>query len=461
VADFGLVRMGGATPVTRTGTGMGTPGYWAPEQARGEAADARADLFSLGAVLYAAATGFPPLLGESDARAPDPRGVAPGVPDAAAEVVMRAMAPDRADRYGSAVEMALALRASAGLPLSPVTPLPPTERLPPAETLPPSDPPLRFDIAPASEPEPPLRRRAAPLGAGLALVVVAALAGLGLGSLRDGGTAAADRRGGGVGSIAVPNDWSVERGGDLPGLALARATTARPAPESTERLVMGTTRAAGPTLLPAGLAPNLARRDLVRLGNLRAYRYRRLSLANGDPLTIFVVPTTPAAVQTIACSAPPDRFDAFAQRCEAIAATLRLRGGSEADPLPPMPAYAGAVNRAVKGLNDATPDLRRELAGATTRSGQADAAGEMAAAYSTVAAALDHLDPGPGARGINDALVAKLNAAASAYTALATAARAGAGASYATAGASITRAEGGVRAALVALRQAGYEVAGP
>ena len=53
VTDFGVAKaLGDAGDLTRTGTVMGSPAYMAPEQARGEAVDARADLFSLGVMLY-------------------------------------------------------------------------------------------------------------------------------------------------------------------------------------------------------------------------------------------------------------------------------------------------------------------------------------------------------------------------------------------------------------------------
>jgi tetratricopeptide (TPR) repeat protein len=65
---------------TRAGTVMGTPWYMAPEQARGEAADARADVFALGGILCAILTGQPPFTGQS-----------------AAEVVRRAGAADLAE----------------------------------------------------------------------------------------------------------------------------------------------------------------------------------------------------------------------------------------------------------------------------------------------------------------------------------------------------------------------------
>ena len=66
ILDFGLARGVGdkATHLTRTGVIMGTPDYMAPEQARGSPLDARCDLFSLGCVLYHAATGRKPFHGE-------------------------------------------------------------------------------------------------------------------------------------------------------------------------------------------------------------------------------------------------------------------------------------------------------------------------------------------------------------------------------------------------------------
>jgi serine/threonine protein kinase len=66
ILDFGLARGVGdkETHLTRTGVIMGTPDYMAPEQARGTDLDARCDLFSLGCVLYHAATGQKPFLGE-------------------------------------------------------------------------------------------------------------------------------------------------------------------------------------------------------------------------------------------------------------------------------------------------------------------------------------------------------------------------------------------------------------
>lgn len=65
LTDFGLARAADDASLTRTGVIAGTPQFMSPEQARGEAVDARSDLFSLGSVLFALCTGRPPFRAET------------------------------------------------------------------------------------------------------------------------------------------------------------------------------------------------------------------------------------------------------------------------------------------------------------------------------------------------------------------------------------------------------------
>jgi WD40 repeat protein/tRNA A-37 threonylcarbamoyl transferase component Bud32 len=65
LTDFGLARAAEDVRLTQTGFVPGTPLYMAPEQARGDAVDHRADLFSLGSVLYVMSTGQPPFQGST------------------------------------------------------------------------------------------------------------------------------------------------------------------------------------------------------------------------------------------------------------------------------------------------------------------------------------------------------------------------------------------------------------
>jgi serine/threonine protein kinase len=121
IVDFGLAR--GAEPdaqFTHAGTVIGTPAYMAPEQANGAVVDARCDLFSLGTVLYRAATGQAPFAGRDTlsvlsalaTRTPvPPHRIVPSLPRLFSGLVMRLLAKDPADRPQSAREVVQAIEA--------------------------------------------------------------------------------------------------------------------------------------------------------------------------------------------------------------------------------------------------------------------------------------------------------------------------------------------------------------
>jgi WD40 repeat protein len=134
LTDFGLARAADDAGVSAN-EAAGTPAYLAPEQARGEAVDHRADLFSLGSVLYALCTGRPPfraggalaVLKRVCEDTPRPvREVNPEVPDWLAAVIARLHARDPAQRFASAAEVAALLDAHlARLPQAAPVSLPP------------------------------------------------------------------------------------------------------------------------------------------------------------------------------------------------------------------------------------------------------------------------------------------------------------------------------------------------
>lgn len=131
LVDFGIAKRAvGAARLTRTGVMLGTVGYMAPEQVRAARdLDARADLFSVGCVLYECLTGGPPFRG-ADAVAvlakvlveavPPTRIAAPSVPESLAALVDRLLAKSPAERPASAAALAQQLAdVRAGLDLQP------------------------------------------------------------------------------------------------------------------------------------------------------------------------------------------------------------------------------------------------------------------------------------------------------------------------------------------------------
>jgi eukaryotic-like serine/threonine-protein kinase len=127
ILDFGIAKVqGGDEPstLTRTGAIFGTPLYMSPEQARGRPADARADVYALGVILYEVATGRVPFGGESSVEILSqqigavpvaPSQVAPerALPPALEAIILRALAKEPEARQSTMAELVTELAGVA------------------------------------------------------------------------------------------------------------------------------------------------------------------------------------------------------------------------------------------------------------------------------------------------------------------------------------------------------------
>ncbi len=118
MTDFGISRLD-MSALTQAGSIIGTPSYMSPEQCRGEAVDARSDLFSVGVVLYELLSGSRPFTGRNMTEValqvmnqppPDLRLTRPDLSPSLITVIERSLAKQPDSRYPSASEMAASLR---------------------------------------------------------------------------------------------------------------------------------------------------------------------------------------------------------------------------------------------------------------------------------------------------------------------------------------------------------------
>lgn len=114
IMDFGIARSIEAPGVTSSGMMIGTPDYISPEQAEGEEADQRSDIYSLGSILYEMVTGNVPFKGDTALSValkhktkipPDPRKLNPEVPKELSRLILICMEKDRERRYQTAEDL--------------------------------------------------------------------------------------------------------------------------------------------------------------------------------------------------------------------------------------------------------------------------------------------------------------------------------------------------------------------
>ena len=331
--------------------------------------------------------------------------------------------------------------------IAPTTPPPIAE----ARPAPPAEPPPRAPVRPSPPTHGPGRRLLIPLVALGILAAVLAVLVLGGGGAGSGKKPAAKPSAAlltsGPLTLRTPAGWSrLDSAPAVPGITLRGTVAAKP-PTGSGLIALGLAGddSARPSLLPADVAPGAAsERTIVRLGNLRAYRYDRL---RGLDLTVFVAPTS-AGVATVAVLNPTsDSLRA--------AATLTAKGLTVYPPGPSQ-SYARNVNRALGALSSSLRSGRRALAHADTPKNQAAAATTIAVAYGRAADRLAALKLSPADRDPNARLVSALRSSRRSYMALATAARAGRGSAYGVSAKRAASAERGLASAQRALASAGY-----
>jgi serine/threonine protein kinase len=139
VMDFGIARVLGTARMTREGSIVGTIAYMSPEQIRGEESDARADIYSLGILLYEMLTGRIPFVGDTEFKLmmaqieeppPPPRTFAPHISVSVEQAIMRALAKRPEARFQTVEEFRTALESAMGTAATQVVATPPKPVVP-------------------------------------------------------------------------------------------------------------------------------------------------------------------------------------------------------------------------------------------------------------------------------------------------------------------------------------------
>jgi len=200
--DFGIARSGDDSTLTMTGTTLGSLGYMSPEQVKGEATDARSDLYSVGISLYEMVTGRRPFRESSDYsimaaqvnQPPTPPvDLKPGLPPTLNEIILLSIAKEPSGRFQSADAFKTALRRVGPLPaaagadsertVTSISHLAPTATMLPAQTVTastisagqprPTPPASQSNMAANAAPIPPASHRGLYMAVGGLIVLVA------------------------------------------------------------------------------------------------------------------------------------------------------------------------------------------------------------------------------------------------------------------------------------------------
>ncbi|MDX1482688.1 MAG: serine/threonine-protein kinase, partial [Woeseiaceae bacterium] len=122
IVDFGVAAAAssGDTQLTKTGYVIGSPKYMAPEQILGKKVDEKADIYSVGVIMYEMVTGVPPysrgdhmsvMYQHVQGKAKDCKEIRPDIPDSYAEIITTAMSVDKTKRQASMNELIDALNS--------------------------------------------------------------------------------------------------------------------------------------------------------------------------------------------------------------------------------------------------------------------------------------------------------------------------------------------------------------
>jgi hypothetical protein len=255
-------------------------------------------------------------------------------------------------------------------------------------------------------------------------------------------------------SVDVPEDWTTTAGAALPGFELADAAAA----QQDGSVVVGMAPADGatPSLLPVALARSAPKPTSEQLGeSLRAYRCDDITLEDGQPADVYVVPTADG-IATVACRPPAPASPGFDAACANAARSLAIRD-TKVFAAGPSRDYARAVTQAIGNIDAAQGTAMSAMRQAPNGAGQAAAIDDLQAAIDDAANALDRLELSPADRAPNESLLAALASLSARYGSLATAAASGRQDRYGNAITALERAQGRMTTALRILQDVGYE----